>query len=192
MTNAVFLRRARIRGLREGLVQAGKADALENDAKDAAERFQDYGFAANPVDGQGLVITVGGHTMVLRVDRLAERPRLAAYEVSLWHKEGHSVTLKAGKLVEVNCDTFRVNAAVKVELSTPLVAMSAKATVGDTLGVVNGFSGSNMILTGYAQIQGYATITQRMTSGFATVAGKIIEGHTHPDLTSGGNTGPNN
>ena len=179
MSTAVFLRRARVRSLKEGLVQTARVEALENDAKDAAERFQDYGFAANVVEGQGLVLTAGGHTIVLRVDRLAERPKLAAFEVSVWHKEGHSVTLKAGKLVEVNCDTFRVNAAVKTEFNTPLVAMSAKATVGDTLAVVNGFSGSNMRLTGFAEILGYATITQRMTSGSATVAGKIIEGHTH-------------
>ena len=116
MSSGVFLRRARMRSLKEGLVQSLRVEALENDAKDNAERFQDYGYAANPVDGQGLAITVGGHTIVLRLDRLAERPRLAAYEVSVWHKEGHSVTLRAGKLVEVNCDTFRVNAAVKVEI----------------------------------------------------------------------------
>ena len=162
MSTAIFLRRARIRGLREGLVQSARVESLENDAKDAAERFQDYGFAANVVEGQGLVITVGGHTVVLRMDRLAERPKLQPFEVSVWHKEGHNVTLKAGKLVEVNCNIFRVNAAVKAEFNTPLVAMSANQTVGG-----------------------------RMTSSTATVAGKIIEDHTHPDLIPGGNTGPN-
>ena len=200
-TPAVFLRRARIRGLKEGLVQSARVEALENDAKDAAERFQDYGFAANAVDGQGLVITAGGHTVVLRVDRLAERPRLPAYQVSVWHKEGHNVTLKDGKLIEVNCDTFKVNAAVKAEFNTPLVAMSAKATVGDTLAVTshvtgganatfaglvtaNSFGGQSMTVNsltvnGNAAITGNANIGGRMTSATATVATKIIEGHTH-------------
>lgn len=179
MTTAVFLRRARIRGLKEGLVQTARVEALENDAKDAAERFQDYGFAANVVEGQGLVITAGGHTVVLRMDRLAERPQLGAYEVSVWHKEGHNVTLKGGKLVEVNCDTFRVNAAVKAEFNTPLLATSQKATVGDTLGVTNGYLGSTMRLNGNAEIYGDTFIRDRMTSGTATVANKVIEGHTH-------------
>lgn len=146
----VFLRRARIRKLAEGLVQSARVEALENDAKDDAERFQDYGYAANAVEGQGLVITAGGHTIVLRMDRLAERPRLAAYEVSVWHKEGHNVTLKAGKLVEVSCDTFKVNAAVKVELNTPLV------TASGTMGV-----------------------TGRMTAGGVTAAGKQLDNHNH-------------
>lgn len=123
-----ILRRARIRGVKEGLVQTARAEALENDAKDAAERWQDYGFACNPVDGQGLVINVGGHTIVLRMDRISERPQLEAYEVCVWHKEGHRVTLKAGKLVQVDCDTLVVNATVGVVFNTPEVHASTKLT----------------------------------------------------------------
>lgn len=162
MTSAVFLRRARLRGLKEGQVQTVRAESLESDAKDNAERFQDYGLAANPMDGQGLVITVGGHVIVLRMDRLAERPQLAPYEVSVWHKEGHNVTLRAGKVVEVNCDIYRVNAAVRAEMNTPVVAMSDAATVGG-----------------------------RLSAAGVSAAGKQIDGHTHPDLSSGGNTGAN-
>lgn len=160
----VFLRRARIRGLKEGQVQRGRSEATENDVKDDAERFQDYGLAANPVDGQGLVMTVDGHTIIVRMDRLAERPQLAAYEVAVWHKEGHKITLKEGKLIQVDCDTLKVNAAVKVEFNTPLVTNSGAMTAQ---GRVTGVGG-------------------------VTAAGKALDGHTHPDITSGGNTGTNN
>ena len=162
-TPAVFLRRARMRGLKEGQVQTVRVEALENDAKDNAERFQDYGLAANPVDGQGLVITVGGHVIVLRMDRLVERPHLAPYEVSVWHKEGHAVTLRDGKVVEVSCDSFIVNAATSVQLNSPTVAMS-----------------------------GAATVVGRVDAGGVTAAGKQLDGHDHNDLTSGGKTGLNN
>lgn len=176
----VFLRRARIRKLAEGLVQSARVEALENDAKDDAERFQDYGYAANAVDGQGLVITAGGHTIVLRMDRLAERPRLAAYEVAVWHKEGHRVTLKAGKLVEVSCDTFRVNAGVKVEFNTPLLSTSAQATVGATLAVTGGITGG-----------GNATFAAgRVSAQGVTAGGKALDAHTHPE--TGVTTGTNN
>ena len=70
--------------------------------------------------------------------------------------------LREGRLVEVACDTLRVNASVKVELNTPTVIMS-----------------------------GAATVTGRVTAGGTSSAGKDLDGHTHPDLTSGGNTGPN-
>lgn len=155
MSWGALLRRARIRGLKEGLVQTARVESTENDSKDAAERFQDYGFAANVVDGQGLVINAGGHTIVVRMDRIAERPQLPAFEVRVWHKEGHHVALKAGKLVEVSCDTFRVNAAVKVELNAP--AVTASGTMG---------------------------VTGRMTAGGVTAAGKQIDGHTHPETGS--------
>lgn len=100
---ANLLRRARMRGLREALVQVIRVEALEDDAKDDAERWQDYGFAGNPGDGQGLVINAGGHTVVLRLDRIADRPQLAEFEVAVWHKEGHKITLKAGSVIEVDC-----------------------------------------------------------------------------------------
>lgn len=143
-----LLRRARLRGLVDGRVQTARAESLEDQAHDDAERHQDYGFTAHPVDGQGLVLHVGGHTIVLRMDRIAERPQLQPFEVSVWHKEGHRVTLKAGRLVQVDCDhlvinaaqdvtintaTMTVNASAQVDLQTPLVNASTDAHVGATL-----------------------------------------------------------
>lgn len=110
-----MLRRVRFRGLVEGKVQRARVEALEGDARDDAERWQDYGFAARPVDGEGLRIEVGGHTILLRADRINERPQLAAFEVSVWHKEGHRVTLKAGGLVEAACTTFKVTGNLLVD-----------------------------------------------------------------------------
>lgn len=96
-----LLRRARLRGLKEGAVQTVRSESLDHQAHDQAERWQDYGFAANVVEGQGLVINAGGHTIVLRMDRLAERPQLAPLEVAVWHQEGHAVTLRSGGKVEI-------------------------------------------------------------------------------------------
>lgn len=123
-----MVRRVRIRGLKEGLVQRGRVEALENSAADDAERFQDYGFAAHPVDGQGLQIEVGGHTLIIRMDRLAERPQLAAFEVAVWHKEGHMVRLRAGKVVQIDCDQLVINASVGVTINSPLVEASGTVT----------------------------------------------------------------
>lgn len=151
-----ILRRARIRGVNEGMVQTARAESLENDAKDEAERWQDYGFACNPVDGQGLVINAGGHTIVLRMDRLAERPQLGAYEVSVWHKEGHNVTLKAGRLVQVDCDSLVINAAVGVIINSPEVHASTKVTA--------------------------PTIA---ASASLTIVGKELKEHVHSGVTAG-------
>jgi phage gp45-like len=121
-----LLRRARVRGLAEGKVQTGRTEALENDARDKVERWQDYGFSGHPVDGEGLVINAGGHTIMLRVDRLGDRPQLDRYEVSVWHKDGHRITLKAGRLVQVDCDELVINAASSVQINSPTVQASGE------------------------------------------------------------------
>lgn len=127
-----LLRRARLRGLSNGRVQTVRAEATEHDAKDDVERWQDYGFACHPVDGQGLVINAGGHTVVLRMDRLGERPGLAPYDVAVWHKDGHHVKLKAGRVVEVDCAELRITASTAVLIDSPSTTIvQPNLVVGD-------------------------------------------------------------
>lgn len=162
---ANLMRWVRIRGLTEGKMQKGRVEGLPNDVRDDAQRPQDYGFAGNPVDGQGLKLEVGGHTVIIRMDRLAERPELAAYEVAVWHKEGHMVTLKSGGLIQVDCTNLVVNASAGVALNTPTVAIAGALTVGGTM----------------------------VAAGNVTGAGKSLATHTHSGVQAGGsNTGTPN
>jgi len=41
--------------------------------------------------------------------------------VTVWHKEGHRVTLKAGQVVQVDCAELRINATSQVVINSPLV-----------------------------------------------------------------------
>jgi phage baseplate assembly protein V len=148
-----LLRRVRIRGLVEGLVQRANILGLPNEARDSVERHQDYGFAANPVEGEGLRIEVGGHTIILRMDKTESRPQLAAHEVCVWHKDGHKVTLKAGGKVQVDCTEFIINASSKVEINSPTTTGTGNATFGGTVtGTVDviaaGKSGKNHVHSG--------------------------------------------
>ncbi len=126
--------RAKLRGFVEGWLQRGSADIHANNAPSDAERWQDYGFAANAVDGEGLVLTIGGHTIVLRMDRSTERPKLAPLEVCLWHKEGHKVTMRAGKVVDVECAVLRVAATTRVEYTTPSFKLNGAEVVAHAHG----------------------------------------------------------
>ena len=111
------MRWARIRNLVEGVFQRGRAEGLPNEARDDVQRPQDYGFAANPVQGQGLTLEVGGHTVIVRMDRLGERPTLANYEVMVWHKDGHSVKLGGGGLIEITGVNVTLNVANQLTLN---------------------------------------------------------------------------
>lgn len=200
-----MLRRARMRNLTEGLVQVVRAEATDDDAKDGVERWQDYGVASNPGDGQGLVLNIDGHTIVLRLDRLAERPQLAVYEVAVWHKEGHYVKLKAGKIVEVSCDQYLVNAAQKVVFNTPTFEVdcdqfaanaSVKATITAPDFEVDASTGATITTPTLAASEAVSvgTTLSATTSVEAptvaaasslTVDGKEILTHTHIDVTHG-------
>lgn len=130
-----ILKRARLRSLADGPIQNVRAEVHDNKAHDEAQRFNDYGFKSNPVDGQGLILTVAGLTIVLRMDRLAESPALAAHEVTIWHKEGHSVTLRAGKVIDVNCDVLNIAAAQAVNITTQAVRINSASLQHNNINV---------------------------------------------------------
>jgi phage baseplate assembly protein V len=163
-----LLRRSRLRGLVEGPVQRARVETHDADAKDNAERWQDYGFAAHPVDGQGLSLNWKGHTIVLRMDRLGERPELQAYEVSVWHKDGHKLTLKEDGVIEIDCKTLAINASSGVTMTTPKVSMSGDLEVAGTA---------------TAQVAVNAPTVKAANS--LKVAGKEMGGHTHGSIQRG-------
>jgi phage baseplate assembly protein V len=167
-----WLRWARIRGVKEGKVQQGRVEVFDNLGRDEAMRPQDYGFASLPVDGQGLVIEAGGHTIVLRQDLLASRPQLPAYDVAVWHKEGHMVSLKAGQLVQVDCAQFVVNATTSVAINAPTVTISAPTSI-------------TMVTPSI--VAATATLLSRVVSAVTSlvVAGKEMSGHTHGGISRG-------
>lgn len=110
------------------LVQKYKISIFETKDAEECERHQDYGFAAQPSEGEGLVIDAGGTMMVLRIDRLKDRPKLSADEVAVWHKDGAKIHLKAGKIIDIDCDTLNIKASAGVTFDTP----SIKTTGGLT------------------------------------------------------------
>lgn len=179
-----LVRRARMRNCQEGLVQTVRTEATELDARDDVERWQDYGFSAQPVDGQGLKIEVGGHTIVLRLDRLAERPTLAPYEVSVWHKEGHRVTLKAGRLVQVDCDDLVVNASSTVQINTTTMTVTASDAVH--------LNTPDVTASGDMTVDGTAAANTVVAVASLQIDGKELRDHPHSGVTPGpANTGPN-
>lgn len=140
------MRRARLRNLKEGKVQTARAEVFDHNPRDEAERWQDYGFAAAPIEGEGLRLEVGGHVFILRMDRTAERPTLEPYEVSVWHKEGHTLTLKEGGVIEATCTTFRVVGNVEATGSvTALGTITAPMVVGQIDVVAAGVSSTEHV-----------------------------------------------
>jgi phage baseplate assembly protein V len=148
-------------------VQTVRVEVFDDQTRDGAERWQDYGFAGNPVDGQGLVIEAGGHTVVLRMDRPDGRPQLEPYDVAVWHKEGHRILLKTGREIVMTAD--------KITLDAPEVVHTGKST-----------------LQGDVQADRDITSDGTVSGAVDVMAGGVSTGsHTHPGVERGtGDTDP--
>ena len=115
-----MLRRMLIRLLTEGTVQRVAVDGHDVEADDAVDRPQDYGFAGRPGAGSfAWVLEVDGYRIALRAEAAQGRPSLADWDVAMWHKEGHAIYLKKGRVIELDCDHLRVNATQSATFTTP-------------------------------------------------------------------------
>lgn len=102
------------------------------------EIFQHYGFTSNPpVGSQAIVLPLGGKTsqgIIIATEHGSYRIKnLNPGEVAIYTDEGDSIVLKRNHLIEVTTETFKINAATKVEMNTPLLQVSGGDIKADTV-----------------------------------------------------------
>lgn len=95
-------------------VQRIQARGVGNENLQGVELFQHYGFTSHPQPGtMGIVLPLGGvssHGIVIATEHGAYRLKsLKPGEVALYTDEGAKIVLRRGKLIEADCETFRVN-----------------------------------------------------------------------------------
>ncbi|HAK8203111.1 TPA: phage baseplate assembly protein V [Salmonella enterica] len=95
-------------------VQRIQAQGIGNENLRDVELFQQYGFTSHPLPGtMGIVLPLGGvssHSIVIATEHGAYRLQsLKPGEVALYTDEGAKIVLRRGKLIEADCETFRVN-----------------------------------------------------------------------------------
>lgn len=193
--------RARLNSIdSSGKVQTIQAEGLAKEPLQGQELFQQYGLTSNPPPGtMAVVIPVGGktsHGIVVATEHGSYRlAGLKSGEVALYTDEGAKIVLKRGKIIETDCDVFRVNckefevnAESKTDFNTPEVTTSQRLTAMEQ---ITGNGG--MAIKGGSGAAFEGNISQ--TSGSYTTdgdvkAGKIsLTGHEHTNGNNGGNTG---
>lgn len=100
---------------------------LDGETRDRCERFQEYGYTANPpVNSEAVVIFVGGsreHPLVVGVDsRAARKTGLQPGEVAIYTDQGDYVYLKRGGTIEAKAST-------KLLVTSPLIDATGDANV---------------------------------------------------------------
>ncbi|PHM22526.1 phage baseplate assembly protein V [Xenorhabdus ehlersii] len=183
-----------------GKVQTIQAEGLADEQLQGQEFFQQYGYTSNPPPGtMGIVLPLNGrtsHGIVIATEHGAYRlTGLKTGEVAVYTDEGAKIVLKRGRLIEVDCDTYRVNcktfevnAANNADFNTPMVTTSEQLTA---MAHITGNGG--MAIRGGKGATFEGNINQ--TSGSYQTTGDVkagnisVRGHKHTNGHNGGNTG---
>lgn len=122
-------------------IQYVSLNGLDSEQLRDNEQFQEYGLTSNPPAGtMAVVIPVNGktsHGIIIATEHATYRlVGLKPGEVALYTDEGAKIVLKRGRIIEVDCDVYRVNcleyevnAVSKADFNTPTLTASEEAVV---------------------------------------------------------------
>ncbi|EJP3174574.1 phage baseplate assembly protein V [Salmonella enterica] len=195
-------------------VQRIQAQGIGNENLQGAELFQHYGFTSHPQPGtMGIVLPLGGvssHGIVIATEHGAYRLKsLKPGEVALYTDEGAKIVLRRGKLIEVDCETFRVNctdfevnskqatvncdtwtatASDNATFTTPELSTSAQLTAE---GLISGNGGMSVKGGSGSRFEGNLNQTggSFKTDGDVSTARTSLNGHRHSNGHDGAPTG---
>ncbi|WP_417292693.1 phage baseplate assembly protein V [Desulfovibrio porci] len=187
--------RARLTALNgEPGLQLAQGQALAGEQAQAVEVLQQFGFSSGiPADSQLIVLPLAGRSsasVVIATEHGAYRLKVGPGEARMYSQEGAYVHIKAGRVVEIDCDDLRIkakNSAIieagqGIVLDTPLTTVTGNMTA-------TGEKGDSVEMTANVRLQGDITqIGSHTSSGDQTAGGISQMHHTHPG-DSGGTTG---
>lgn len=122
-------------------IQRVQLNGLADEVLQELEHLQEFGFASNPPEGsEAVVIPLGGdttHGVVVATQHGSFRIKnLNPGETAIFSQDGAKIVIKRGKIIEADCDVFRVNcqhyevsASAAADFKTPKLETSAILTV---------------------------------------------------------------
>lgn len=124
-------------------IQKVQASGLADETLQDVELMQQFGFTSvPPANTQAVILPIGGqttHGIVIATENGSFRVKnLQGGEVAVYDESGSSIVLKKGRLIEIDCDVLKINAATKVDISSPLVETDQVFTAQ---GQINGNGG---------------------------------------------------
>ena len=172
-------------------IQKVQASGLADETLQDVELMQQFGFTSvPPANTQAVILPIGGqttHGIVIATENGSFRVKnLQGGEVAVYDESGSSIVLKKGRLIEIDCDVLKINAATKVDISSPLVETDQVFTAQ---GQINGNGG--MAVQGGSGASFTGNVEQRggsFTTDGDVKAGTIsLRNHKHTG-DSGGKT----
>ncbi len=142
-------------------IQTAAANGLADEDLRDMELFQHYGFTSRPHPStEAVVIPLGGktsHGIIVATEHYQYRLKaLETGEVALYTDEDSKIVLKRGRIIEVDCDAFKLNcktfavsATESSQFTTPSLETSEKFTaqgqiIGNGGAAISGGSGASV------------------------------------------------
>lgn len=153
-------------------IQQAQVNGLAGEQLQDTELFQHFGFTSNPPAGsQCLVVPLGGqtsHSVIIATEN--EKYRITALdsgEVAIYSMDGAYVAIKRGRIVEVDCDIYRIKCKQYQVTSDDFNVTASNGAAFDTPDLHS---------------------SQELSDGKSTMSNlrEIYDGHTHHH---GGDTG---
>lgn len=197
--------RARLTALNgEPGLQLAQGEALAGEQAQAVEVLQQFGFSSGiPADSQLIVLPLAGRSsasVVIATEHGAYRLKVGPGEARMYSQEGAYIHIKAGRLVEAECDDlrFRVKNNVSIEAGQGIHFEAGGEISQRAPGIVQqgnvsgeGYNGGKAAVQMHADILNDGTLkaTETISSDTDVLsAGKSGAHHTHTG-DSGGTTG---
>ncbi|MBT9431351.1 phage baseplate assembly protein [Candidatus Sodalis endolongispinus] len=186
-----------------GGVQTAQVSGLAGESTPDVELFQHYGLTSVPPAGtMAVVLPVGGctrHSIVIATEHSTYRMQgLANGEVALYSDEGAKIVIRREKIIEVECDEYRVKckryqveAEERAGFEKPMLSTSQALTAEGPISghggmTIEGGDGAVARFAGDIEHQGGT-----LRSAEVEINGIRQSGHRHP-TPSGLSDGPVN
>lgn len=176
-------------------IQSLQVKVNEDEVLDNIERFQDYGFTSNPLQGAEAVLAFAGgkrsNGFIIKVDD--RRYRLKALEkgeVAIYTDEGDKIHFKRGKQIDVETSILTINTSAKVVVNTKDAEVNAEKTTVTSPEVDVISSTKVSITTPLLKVSGLVTCGGLAAGGASPASGKVsVAGSIDVtgDVESGGN-----
>lgn len=184
-------------------VQQLQLTGLAGEPLDGAEYFQHYGFTSSPLPGSmAVIVPLNGrtsHSVVVATEHGAYRlTALKPGEVALYTDEGAKIVLKRGRIVDVECDKYRVKCKdYEVEAENRAAFTTPEVTASEQVIATGKISGNGGMAIKGGDGGATATFegTLEQTGGDFNTDGDVVAGgisqkdHIHTNGNGGAPTG---
>ena len=194
----LMVARGVVKLVKDAGLQLIQADLLADETRDGVERIQNYGHRGHPPQGSTVAaVAVEGsrdHLVVVACEHPDHVPPLNSGESAMYAMFGQLFKMDDQGNVTLICKNLKIEASGDVTTNAKNITATAEANAsmqaGGNIGIT-ATGGVGMVGGAGANINGGLT-ADTITADKVTANGVDLETHTHPDTTSGGNTGEPN